>query len=91
MYWAYVFPLAAVAAAAAKYADAEGSDAARVLAWAQTGVAALALGAVWCRMSAHCVRVFRGLDVWDDPLAAKLHGAAQARSSRELPVQTDKV
>ena len=71
-YWAYVFPLAAFATASVKYAAAEQTAAARVLAWGVVGLASITLILVFMRMSIHHVGVVRGKEAWGDPLVDKL-------------------
>jgi hypothetical protein len=67
-YWAYVFPLTAVAIATVRYAADEGSVPAAVLAWAEVCIALLALCIVFARMSWHHLMVLRGKETWNDPL-----------------------
>ena len=64
-----MFPLASFAAALVHYAVAEGTAAARGLAWAAVGCSVGALVFVFGRMSAHHLGVVRGVERWGDPVA----------------------
>ena len=73
-YWAYVFPLAALAASSVRYATIgrpSGTETApaEALAWVLVGVASLMLLSVFLRMLWHQVQVMRGHERWDDPVA----------------------
>ena len=73
IYWAYVFPLAAVAACAVRQADAMQMGSrpvvAEVFAWIMVGIADLMLGLVFLRMTWHQVGVMRGKETWGCPIA----------------------
>ena len=77
-YWAYVFPLAALAASSVRYATigrptgtATGTETApaEALAWVLVSVASLTLLSVFLRMLWHEMQVMRGHERWDDPIA----------------------
>lgn len=68
VYWAYVFPLAALATAGLRFADVQDSNPAKILAWILLIVATLALVTVFCRMAIHLVHLTHGTAVWLDPL-----------------------
>jgi len=70
-YWAYVFPMAALATCSIKMAKTHDSYEAKVLAWACIALATFALFVVFCRMSWHQVGVMQGLHLWEDPLFDK--------------------
>jgi tellurite resistance protein TehA-like permease len=55
VYWAYVFPMSAMATGAVKMAQYEESRATEAVAWVLVGVSVLTLIAVFLRMSAHHV------------------------------------
>ncbi|CAB9509672.1 expressed unknown protein [Seminavis robusta] len=67
-YWAYVFPLAAVATAWIRYASVVNTTAATIVAAAFMSVAIVALVSVLARMTIHCFQCFRGQAQWGDPL-----------------------
>lgn len=86
IYWAYVFPLAALACAAIMYASTEGSRSARFVAWMFVAIAAIGLILVFCRMFHHQVQFMRGLSTLEDPLQKKFDnnkaaGAEEVNSS----------
>lgn len=68
IYWAYVFPLAALATCGIANANAEKSDGAKVLAWILISISQAALLFVFCRMSFHCAMTASGRARWNDPL-----------------------
>ena len=73
-YWAYVFPLAALAASSVRYATIgrpSGTETApaEAIAWVLVSVASLMLLSVFLRMLWHQVQVMRGHERWDDPIA----------------------
>lgn len=83
-YWAYTFPLAALATAGGANAEGQASTTAHMLAWALVGVATVALVIVICRMSVHALEVQLGKDVWGEPLLprAQSHTEGEVLSGR---------
>lgn len=69
VYWAYTFPLAALATSGVRHAQAVDTFASKFLAWALIGVAEVGLIVVFSRMSYHMLQVLRGQGSWPDPLA----------------------
>ena len=76
-YWAYVFPLAALATSTVKLAaDGQSSGVeydeapSQVLAWICVAGATAMIAIVFARMSWHAVQVRRGKAEWKDPIAA---------------------
>ena len=67
-YWAYVFPLAAVATAWLRYASVVGTRAAEVVGMFFLAFASLALVLVVCRMTYHTTLCVLGKANWGDPL-----------------------
>lgn len=67
-YWAYVFPLAALATAMVRYASAMGTRVSRVLAQVGVVLSTIAVVIVYFRMYLHAFMVLRGKAVWGDPL-----------------------
>ena len=67
-YWAYVFPLAALATAMVRYATLNNKMPALVLAVVFVMLAVLGVGIVCCRTLVHVSLVVRGKAEWDDPL-----------------------
>lgn len=67
-YWAYVFPLAAFANAAVRYAWRMQTLSTKIFATVSSSVSFLALAIVIGRMFYHAYQVWQGDDVWDDPL-----------------------
>ena len=63
-YWAYVFPISALATSAVQNAVAEGTAGARGLAAALVGLATLTIAVVVVRMTLHHVQVRRGRAEW---------------------------
>eukprot|EP00563_Minutocellus_polymorphus_P000282 CAMPEP_0181027484 /NCGR_PEP_ID=MMETSP1070-20121207/4188_1 /TAXON_ID=265543 /ORGANISM="Minutocellus polymorphus, Strain NH13" /LENGTH=422 /DNA_ID=CAMNT_0023104727 /DNA_START=40 /DNA_END=1308 /DNA_ORIENTATION=+ len=68
VYWAYIFPLAALASASARYAADEGTLGARILCYVLVTIAVLAVAVVLTRMTLHTVVVMKGKAVWGDPI-----------------------
>ncbi|KAJ1448429.1 voltage-dependent anion channel [Pelagophyceae sp. CCMP2097] len=68
VYWAYVFPLAALATAAVRAAEFDDSRGSRGLAWTLVALATATLILVAARMAAHCRAVAGGQKRWADPL-----------------------
>lgn len=68
IYWAYVFPLAALATAAVRYASATGTMASKILASGCILVSVFALAVVYVRMYYHAYMVVCGREQWGDPL-----------------------
>ena len=68
VYWAYIFPLAALASASAHYAADEGTWAARILCYVLVAIAVLALAIVATRMLLHTAVVMKGKAIWGDPI-----------------------
>lgn len=66
-YWAYVFPLSALATAFVGFADG-GAAAAEGVACAFVALSVASLVAVVGRMSWHQVGVIKGAHRWDDPI-----------------------
>ena len=67
VYWAYVFPIAALATSAVANAEVEDSVLSKALAWILMAMALLSLLVVFCRMSYHHIKVMRGVAIWNDP------------------------
>lgn len=72
-YWAYVFPLSALATALIRCAVVADTTGAKILALIFMAIAILATAAVWIRMMVHAYRVFAGYTEWGDPLLSKAH------------------
>lgn len=72
-YWAYTFPLAALATAATHCAKC--GRAPEALAWALSSAALAMVVLVAGRMGLHAARVAAGADSWPDPLLAPPKGA----------------
>ena len=70
-YWAYVFPLAALATATVRYASVNTSMAAMVLAVVFVILSLLAVAIVLCRMLVHASWVLLRKAQWDDPLLSE--------------------
>jgi tellurite resistance protein TehA-like permease len=70
-YWAYVFPLSALAGAMIRYAWVVDTLAAQVAAIIFLIIAVLATCIVCARMMYHSYRVFAGYAEWDDPLLSR--------------------
>ena len=68
VYWAYIFPLAALASASAHYAANEGTLGARILCYVIVSIALLAVAIVSIRMTLHCACVLKGKAEWGDPI-----------------------
>ena len=68
VYWAYIFPLAALASASAHYADDASTSGARILCYVFVSIALLAVVTVFTRMTLHFVVVLNGQAVWGDPI-----------------------
>ncbi|KAJ8602022.1 hypothetical protein CTAYLR_002790 [Chrysophaeum taylorii] len=81
VYWAYVFPLAALATASIRFASTYDTQVARILAWILVGVSTAAIITVSCRMSVHIYAVATGRAFWNDPLMDRALDAAAASSS----------
>ena len=81
-YWAYTFPLAALATAATTCATDDGESDGRAvptaLAWALSVAALAMLLSVATRMCIHARAVHRGTDSWPDPLFVAPPGDAVA-------------
>ena len=67
-YWAYVFPLAALASCSVKMAVREDTQEAKALAWVLIIISQVGAVIVFCRMSWHHLQVTRGRAEWKDPL-----------------------
>jgi len=70
--WAYIFPQAAMSILAIKTAEHVKSTAMNMVALILSSVATLVILIVAGRLCVHSWQVFRGNDVWQDPLAAAL-------------------
>lgn len=82
-YWAYVFPLAALATLAVGVAADRQTRSANALAAVCAALAVTVLLAVFVRMCVHLVSVARGRGTWTDPVVAALDGGgATARWAR---------
>jgi tellurite resistance protein TehA-like permease len=68
VYWAYAFPLSALATALLRYATIVDTTSSHVLAVVFLVVSLLALVVVFCRTSFHCVRCAMGREIWGDSL-----------------------
>lgn len=87
-YWAYVFPLAALAASSVRYATIgrpTGTETApaEALAWVLVSVASLTLLSVFLRMLWHEMQVMRGHERWDDPIARACDDAQRTSADVE--------
>lgn len=71
-YWAYVFPLSALATSCVRYAIIRDTRAADIVAVIFMGVAVVALLVVLIRMVVHMVLCCQGKKRWEDPLLAIL-------------------
>mmetsp|Transcript_14077 Transcript_14077/g.29699 ORF Transcript_14077/g.29699 Transcript_14077/m.29699 type:complete len:111 (-) Transcript_14077:321-653(-) len=90
VYWAYVFPLSAVATAAVKYAEGARSVPSEVLAWTLVSGAVAMTCAVFCRFSHHQIAVMRGRELWNDPLLKRYSQHSQhpqVMESRDQPTK----
>ena len=70
-YWAYVFPMSALATATIRYAWVTETIATEIMAIVFVVLAILALLAVFLRMCLHAVQVIRGEAEWGDPLLSR--------------------
>mmetsp|Transcript_45410 Transcript_45410/g.120427 ORF Transcript_45410/g.120427 Transcript_45410/m.120427 type:complete len:409 (-) Transcript_45410:334-1560(-) len=87
-YWAYTFPLAALATAGGANAKGQASTTAQVLAWVLLAVATGALVIVICRMSVHALDVQLGNDVWGEPLLPQTQSHTEGKVlSSPTPLQ----
>lgn len=77
--WAYIFPQAAMSILAIKTAEHFKSRAMNIIALLLSSVATLAIVIVAVRLGIHGWQVFRGKDVWQDPLVAAVN-----KNSRRL-------
>ena len=68
VYWAYVFPMSALATAAIVNAEDAQTAGSKGLAVALVALAALTIVMVFCRMSYHHLEVITGQAVWREPL-----------------------
>jgi tellurite resistance protein TehA-like permease len=67
-YWAYVFPLSALATSCIRYAIIRDSTTADIMAVVFMGVAIVALLVVLTRMVVHMILCFQEKERWEDPL-----------------------
>lgn len=89
-YWAYVFPISAMATAGVKNAAYEDTVATQVLAWVLIGVAMSALLLVFGRMSLHQFQVMMGQEgyTWDDPILQGYFKAVDSSKIATTPEHT---
>ncbi|EGB10227.1 hypothetical protein AURANDRAFT_71236 [Aureococcus anophagefferens] len=83
-YWAYTFPLAALATAATHCAKC--GRAPEALAWALSSAALAMVVLVAGRMGLHAARVAAGADSWPDPLLAPPKGAEGGTDGAREPL-----
>jgi tellurite resistance protein TehA-like permease len=70
-YWAYVFPMSALATATIRYAWIVKTRSAEVMSLIFVALAIFALFVVFCRMCIHALEVLLGTAEWDDPLLSR--------------------
>lgn len=80
LYWAYVFPLCALASACIAHAQTMQSGGARALAWISVSIACIGFVIVFARMTFHWVQVWQGKESWGEPLLSKV---AQKKASTD--------
>lgn len=86
IYWAYVFPLCALANACIAHANTMKSSGARLLAWFFVFVACIGFIMVVARTTMHCVQVARGKEIWGEPLL-KIVAEKQALADKEAAAE----
>eukprot|EP00936_MAST-01D_sp_MAST-1D-sp1_P002190 g2190.t1 len=84
IYWAYVFPFAALATLGVHYCGARNSRGSEVLAWTLVALSQCALAAVFCRMSWHHHGVVCGNELWEDPVRSAWRKGHDRPRSRQL-------
>lgn len=84
-YWAYVFPMSALATAGVVYAEDAQTAGPKGLAVALVALAAVTIVVVFCRMSYHHLEVVTGRAVWREPLDNPTRRAASPASLGDSP------
>ena len=82
-YWAYVFPVAAVAVLSIKIAESCQTALSEAVASICSILATIAFLVVLTRMSAHMFQVCRGKDTWSDPIVLAMEKAKAAAAAAE--------